>query len=489
MFSRYLVASLALAASYASASVDLRKPGDPGMPCLHGVTGTCGKPGNCTTSLQPGHCTGDYTNQCCVKIVKKYEAIRLDRPTSDFDDTPDDLTYCAHLDFCSHHGKCNVDLKECVCEGDWLGERCERFVHYNTTAGPVTTTVIEGQNGTEKMRGNVLFLGKAHHRLRQIMALIKILPNETKLQVERERLIDRLGMRHLLIGHSAHEKITEDKALWAAAHATNETLPVILTARLKDVAPTDKQITDVVNDAMKKALEQAIKESETGKGGTPIEKPKNPILTPDLTILDKKKMAGLGVRKQDVNSGTPTIGITKGKILRDRSSEGHLEEGHVGNEVDDMLSINQRMEHQDDVPGFDIQYLRPKEKVVKKEPETKIADDYNKEISAQFTRQTQGNSIQRQGGEVGSNELTGGKMQGANPALEFGKEMERRHRDQTHKIDDWNQYPNSRKDKVQNDYLNKELPKNQWATKMDMRNDKRDEFDMPHPEFKDIEPK
>jgi len=80
-------------------------------------------------------------------------------------------------------------------------------------------------------------------------------------------------------------------------------------------------------------------------------------------------------------------------------------------------------------------------------------------------------------------------MQGANPALEFGKEMERRHRDQTHKIDDWNQYPNSRKDKVQNDYLNKELPKNQWATKMDMRNDKRDEFDMPHPEFKDIEPK
>ena len=28
----------------------------------------------------------------------------------DYEDTPDDITYCEHLDFCNHHGKCNVDL-------------------------------------------------------------------------------------------------------------------------------------------------------------------------------------------------------------------------------------------------------------------------------------------------------------------------------------------------------------------------------------------
>ena len=45
-------------------------------------------------------------------------------------------------------------------------------------------------------------------------------------------------------------------------------------------------------------------------------------------------------------------------------------------------------------------------------------------------------------------------MQGSDPVLEYGKEMERRYQDQTHKIDDWNQYPNSKFDKVQNDYHN-----------------------------------
>ena len=70
--------------------------------------------------------------------------------------------------------------------------------------------------------------------LRQIQALLRKpgLGNDKKLLNERERLIDRLGMRHLLLNSSSvHEKIKMDHGAWATTGATNDTLPVIVTSR------------------------------------------------------------------------------------------------------------------------------------------------------------------------------------------------------------------------------------------------------------------
>ena len=65
------------------------------MACLHGANGNgipgCKAPGVST----PGHCIGDWTNQCCV-LPKKSTKHNLAKPTYDYDDTPDDLTYCEH---------------------------------------------------------------------------------------------------------------------------------------------------------------------------------------------------------------------------------------------------------------------------------------------------------------------------------------------------------------------------------------------------------
>ena len=465
-----VLVSVAAAASRPRKEPAEPKEGDPGMPCMHGKAGVCGVPSNCTTTYEPGYCLGNSQNQCCL-APKKYDAVRMDRPTSDFDDTPDDLTYCDHLDFCNHHGRCNIDLKECICDDMWLGDRCERIVNYNTSAGPVTVTIIEHEKPTPKMDGNEYFLAKAHHRLRQVMALLKIMPTEKRLLTERERLIDRLGMRHLLLERSVHTKIVEDPgALAGAVGATNDTLPVILTTRLKDIAPTDAQLTATVNQAMGKALRQAIADSTAGKAET-FEKPINPMLQPDLTLLDKKKMVATGVKAQ-IKNGNATIGITTGKILRDRSNEGHLEEGMPGNDIEHggMISVSQRDEHFDVPPGFDVQFMGPKDVPKPKESESKEADDYNAEIAKQFNKVVYGKKSVPKSGPTESEQLAAAR-----------EEEERRVHDVLHQIDDWNQYPNTRQPRVQNDYLNKELASRGGPNV-------GDEAPMPHKEFKNVEP-
>merc|ERR1711871_1459028 len=114
----------------------------------------------------------------------------------------------------------------------------------------------------------------------------------------------------------------------------------------------------------------------------------NPIMKPELTLLNKEKMAANGIKKQIKNSdGTVQVGIVKGKILRDASREGHLTEGHHDNPIDDMLSKDIRREHNDEVPGFEIAYTKPRNETTKKKvAETKITDDYNKEISKEFNK-------------------------------------------------------------------------------------------------------
>ena len=455
--------------------------GKPGMACLHGANGVCGHPAGCKAPgvPTPGHCIGDWTNQCCLMPIKKvYKARNIGKPTYDYEDTPDDITYCEHLDFCNHHGKCNVDLKECICDDMWYGDSCNRIVNYNTSVGAVTVTILDNFKATKRMDGNEMFLAKAHHRLRQIQALLRKpgLGNDKKLLNERERLIDRLGMRHLLLNSSSvHEKIKMDHGAWATTGATNDTLPVIVTSRLRDVAPTDDQIRKVVSKAMKKALIAAIKQNANGKAEK-LDVPPNPILKPELTLLNKEKMVANGIKKQIKNKGDVQAGIVKGKILRDISREGHETEGHHDNPIDDLFSKDIRREHNDEVPGFEITYSKKRNETVgkSKEPETKMTEDYNAEIKKAFNK-AQYDSKKKMPTPI--EEALETEQQIADR-----EEEERKERDLTMKIDDWNEYPNKRQPKVHNDYLDMKGPKHLSLPNVG------DEFAAPHKEFKNVEP-
>lgn len=459
---------------------ETKELGEAGMACLHGANGICGHPAGCKAPgvATPGHCVGDWTNQCCVMPVKKvYKARNIAKPTYDYDDTPDDLTYCEHLDFCNHHGKCNVDLRECICDDLWFGDSCNRIVNYNTSVGAVTVSILDHFKPSKRMEGNEMFLAKAHHRLRQIMALLKKpgLGKDKKLLTERERLIDRLGMRHLLVDHSVHEKIKMDHGAWATTGATNNTLPVIVTSRLKDISPTDDQIRKVVSKAMKKALLEAIKQNKNGKAKN-LDVPPNPMMKPELTLLNKEKMAANGIKKQIKNSdGTVQVGIVKGKILRDASREGHLTEGHHDNPIDDMLSKDIRREHNDEVPGFEIAYSKPRNETIKKPSETKITEDYNNEIKKAFDKASYDSKKKM---PTPIEEALETEQQIADR-----EEEERKERDLTMKIDDWNEYPNPRQPKIQNDYLNMKGDKHLSLPNVG------DEAPAPHKEFKLVEPK
>ena len=457
---------------------DDKQIGHRGMACLHGANGVCGHPAGCKAPgvSTPGHCIGDWTNQCCVMPKKKvYEARNLAKPTYDYDDTPDDLTYCEHLDFCNHHGRCNVDLRECICDDLWYGDTCNRIVNYNTSVGAVTVTILDHFKATKRMDGNEMFLAKAHHRLRQMQALLKKpgLTKDKKLLAERERLIDRLGMRHLLLEQSVHEKIKMDDGAWSTTGATNDTLPVIVTSRLKDISPTDAQIRKVVSSAMKKALISAIKQNKNGKAKELDVEP-NPVLKPELTLLNKKNMVELGVKKQiKARDGQARVGVVTGKILRDTSREGHLNEGHIGNDIDDMLSKDIRREHNDEVPGFEITYTKPRNETTKKKvAETKITDDYNKEISKAFNKA----SFNKAPTPIE-------KVLETEQQIADREEEARRERDLTMQIDDWNEYPNKRFAKVQNDYLNMKGEKHLSFPNVG------DEAPAAHKEFKKVEPK
>ena len=266
-----------------------------------------------------------------------------------------------------------------------------------------------------------------------------------------------------------------DHGAWATTGATNDTLPVIVTSRLKDISPTDDQIRKVVSKAMKKALLEAIKQNKNGKAKN-LDVPPNPMMKPELTLLNKEKMAANGIKKQIKNSdGTVQVGIVKGKILRDASREGHLTEGHHDNPIDDMLSKDIRREHNDEVPGFEIAYSKPRNETVKKPAETKITDDYNNEIKKAFDKASYDSKKKM---PTSIEEALETEQQIADR-----EEEERRERDLTMKIDDWNEYPNPRQPKVQNDYLNMKGDKHLSLPNVG------DEAPAPHKEFKQVEPK
>ena len=65
----------------------------------------------------------------------------------------------------------------------WYGDSCNRIVNYNTSVGAVTVTILDNFKATKRMDGNEMFLAKAHHRLRQIQALLRKpgLGNDKKL--------------------------------------------------------------------------------------------------------------------------------------------------------------------------------------------------------------------------------------------------------------------------------------------------------------------
>ena len=216
-----------------------------------------------------------------------------------------------------------------------------------------------------------------------------------------------------------------------------------------------------------------IKQNKNGKAKELDVEP-NPVLKPELTLLNKKNMVELGVKKQiKARDGQARVGVVTGKILRDTSREGHLNEGHIGNDIDDMLSKDIRREHNDEVPGFEITYTKPRNETTKKKvAETKITDDYNKEISKAFNKA----SFNKAPTPIE-------KVLETEQQIADREEEARRERDLTMQIDDWNEYPNKRFAKVQNDYLNMKGEKHLSFPNVG------DEAPAAHKEFKKVEPK
>ena len=94
----------------------------------------------------------------------------------------------------------------------------------------------------DRADGNQLFLAKAHHRLRQVVAELSLLgePDEALVR-EKFKLMKSLGLQYTHQGVRVHERtLNLDPARLAARNPSNRRLPAVLTMRWSNPVPDDR---------------------------------------------------------------------------------------------------------------------------------------------------------------------------------------------------------------------------------------------------------
>ena len=298
------------------------------------------------------------------------QMIPLDLPTKDYKSTADDLHFCKEHNYCSHNGRCNVESRTCLCDQPWSGEECnqgmyETTIHHNKIL--ITELHSKTMTRDDRADGNELFLAKAHHRLRQVVAELSLTnePNE-ELVSEKYRLMRSLGLLYTSPGSSAHElTLSLEPAKVAARHPSHRRLPTVMTMRWKNPTPNDDDIIDAVQTAFRGSLQDAIQHpnQKTTQQDTSTTKtiPSASTSTHHFGIFDERGGGAAGDRDLEKITGakaTTTVASAdpndENAPIRNINTEDNWNADY---DKPNVLDVNH--EATDQLPGLQLLYPLP----------------------------------------------------------------------------------------------------------------------------------
>lgn len=296
--------------------------------------------------------------------------VPLATPTSDFSATPDDLWFCRDRHYCHHNGGCDRAAGACLCDHPWQGDECAQGVLQAEKSG---NTILVSQLDAarvprdDRADGNELFLAKAHHRLRQVVAELSLMgePDEALVR-EKYKLMKSLGLQYTHPGVRAHElTINQDPARVAARHPSNRRLPAVVTMRWTTPVPDDSAIIHSVQDSLDKAFRDVLAPTkvpavEGGAGGVAVAD------TTRLGVFSQGKDVrrdGAMVSPAAEPPSTAGTRVPKGTILsfesgatKDAPVRNIEHEGPWDLDPEQPFALNVADEHTDMVPGIKLVY-------------------------------------------------------------------------------------------------------------------------------------
>ena len=203
-------------------------------------------------------------------------AVPLYKPSSDFATSPNDLWFCRDRNFCNRNGRCDLSTGSCICDHPWYGEECAHAVVNAEISGNDVHVSLLNPNASpssidqKRAEGNELFLAKAHHRLRQVVAELSLSSDgcqeDAALCREKKRLMRMLGMQYMSAEQEAPEfKTSQDPAKVAAQFMSNLGLPAVSTMRWNNpVVPDEKVIVRAVQSSVKATLRDSLEGKQQG---------------------------------------------------------------------------------------------------------------------------------------------------------------------------------------------------------------------------------
>lgn len=323
--------------------------------------------------------------------------IPLDLPTKDFDTTADDLHFCKELNYCSHNGRCDVELIKCICDAPWTGAQCDQGSMV-TSKGNNRVLVTELNPKTmardDRADGNELFLAKAHHRLRQVVAELSLTGDPTEnLVAEKYHLMRSLGLLYTSVGSSAHElTLGLEPAKVASRHPSHRRLPNVMTMRWNNPIPKDEDIKEAVQAAFQNALQDVVAHSKTTSPGSSLTSIDAPDQQSHFGVFDERGGGAAGDRDLEKITGansTTTVVSTGAKDpnapIRNINTE---DDWNVDYDKPSVLDVNH--ERTDMLPGLDLLYSLPDEQNAMgsesndlvEVPPMNVAEAFNKDVEA-----------------------------------------------------------------------------------------------------------
>ena len=313
-----------------------------------------------TTSLVSHPLTTDLIPDPSLQMIP------LDVPTKDYVSTADDNHFCKEHNYCSHNGRCDVESRTCLCDKPWAGTECSQGV-LATDVGhnKVLITKLNPKTMTRDDRadGNQLFLSKAHHRLRQVVAELSFAtePNE-ELVSEKYHLMRSLGLLYASPGSSAHElTLSLDPAKIAARHPSHRRLPTVMTMRWKNPTPNDDAIRDAVQAAFRGTLQDAVQHKTTHRSST---KTLLPSSSSHFGVFDERGGGASGDRNLEKITGANATTTMVSENTNDENAPvrniNHEDDWNTDYEKPSVLDVNHDMT--DILPGVNLMYPMPTKK-------------------------------------------------------------------------------------------------------------------------------
>eukprot|EP00946_MAST-07B_sp_MAST-7B-sp1_P000554 g554.t1 len=296
--------------------------------------------------------------------------VPLSVPTSDFSATPDDLWFCRERHFCYHNGRCDRETGTCLCEHPWQGAECDQGVlQANRSGNTVLISRLDSAYSPRDDRadGNQLFLAKAHHRLRQVVAELSLLgePDEALVR-EKFKLMKSLGLQYTHPGVRAHERtLNLDPARLAARNPSSRRLPAVVTMRWSNPVPDDNIIQNTVQESMRQALSgmlHSVNKSaaeESGPVAVDETRTRFGVFSHDSKDLEKRTSQSLA---DEISNAHEDVAPKRNFLnfesppSKDAPVRNIEHEGPWDLNPEQPFAVNVNEEHTDMIPGLKLIY-------------------------------------------------------------------------------------------------------------------------------------